>query len=93
MDLKQAHKHAVLVACKVWPMSEDEPVHHTHTASAQTLIAHALCHAGKFPSLSEDEPAYHGVNFSKACGPAAFTYFNIAVGLRDLGYVCVFVCV
>lgn len=40
---------------------------------------------GKYPSMSEDEPAYHGVNFSKATGPAAFTYFCIAVGLRDLG--------
>lgn len=40
---------------------------------------------GKFKSLCEDEPAYHGLNFAKACGNAAFTYFCIAVGLRDLG--------
>uniref|UniRef100_A0A7S1DJL5 O-acetylhomoserine aminocarboxypropyltransferase n=1 Tax=Hemiselmis andersenii TaxID=464988 RepID=A0A7S1DJL5_HEMAN len=40
---------------------------------------------GKYPSMADDEPAYHGLNFSKATGPAAFTYFCIAVGLRDLG--------
>eukprot|EP00285_Hemiselmis_virescens_P005968 CAMPEP_0173390410 /NCGR_PEP_ID=MMETSP1356-20130122/14771_1 /TAXON_ID=77927 ORGANISM="Hemiselmis virescens, Strain PCC157" /NCGR_SAMPLE_ID=MMETSP1356 /ASSEMBLY_ACC=CAM_ASM_000847 /LENGTH=444 /DNA_ID=CAMNT_0014347789 /DNA_START=19 /DNA_END=1353 /DNA_ORIENTATION=+ len=40
---------------------------------------------GKFPSMASDEPAYHGLNFAKATGAAAFTYFCIAVGLRDLG--------
>eukprot|EP00281_Chroomonas_sp_CCMP1168_P019846 CAMPEP_0206227754 /NCGR_PEP_ID=MMETSP0047_2-20121206/8796_1 /ASSEMBLY_ACC=CAM_ASM_000192 /TAXON_ID=195065 /ORGANISM="Chroomonas mesostigmatica_cf, Strain CCMP1168" /LENGTH=444 /DNA_ID=CAMNT_0053650935 /DNA_START=37 /DNA_END=1371 /DNA_ORIENTATION=+ len=40
---------------------------------------------GKFKSLAEPEPAYHGLNFSAATGAAAFSYFCIAVGLRDLG--------
>lgn len=39
----------------------------------------------KFPSLSAPEPAYHGLEFHKALGPMAFTFYGIAVGLRDLG--------
>ena len=39
----------------------------------------------KFPSLSAPEPAYHGLEFHKALGPMAFTFWGIAVGLRDLG--------
>ena len=41
--------------------------------------------SGKFPSLSEPEPAYHGIKFHEALGPMAFTFYGIAVGLRDLG--------
>ena len=41
--------------------------------------------SGKFPSLSEPEPAYHGIRFHEALGPMAFTFYGIAVGLRDLG--------
>jgi O-acetylhomoserine (thiol)-lyase len=41
--------------------------------------------SGKFPSLSEPEPAYHGLKFHEALGPMAFTFYGIAVGLRDLG--------
>tara|TARA_Y100000739_G_scaffold219610_1_gene218220 strand:- start:1525 stop:2829 length:1305 start_codon:yes stop_codon:yes gene_type:complete len=41
--------------------------------------------SGKFPSLSEPEPAYHGLKFSETFGPLAFTFFGIAVSLRDLG--------
>ncbi len=41
--------------------------------------------SGKFPSLSEPEPAYHGLKFHEALGPMAFTFYSIAVGLRDLG--------
>ena len=40
---------------------------------------------GKFPSLSEPEPAYHGLKFHETFGSLAFTFFGIAVGLRDLG--------
>ncbi len=40
---------------------------------------------GKFPSLSDPEPAYHGLKFHEALGPMAFTFWGIAVGLRDLG--------
>jgi len=41
--------------------------------------------SGKFPSLSEPEPAYHGLKFHEALGAMAFTFYSIAVGLRDLG--------
>ncbi|MDH3265012.1 MAG: PLP-dependent transferase, partial [Paracoccaceae bacterium] len=40
---------------------------------------------GKFPSLSEPEPAYHGLKFHETFGPLAFTFYGIAIGLRDLG--------
>ena len=39
----------------------------------------------KFPSLSQPEPAYHDLVFHKAFGPMAFTFHEIAIGLRDLG--------
>ena len=39
----------------------------------------------KFPSLSGPEPAYHGLKFHEALGPMAFTFWGIAIGLRDLG--------
>lgn len=39
----------------------------------------------KFPSLSQPEPAYHGMVFHKTVGKLAFTFFGIAIGLRDLG--------
>ena len=41
--------------------------------------------AGKFPSLTEPEPAYHGLRFHETFGPMAYTFFGIAIGLRDLG--------
>ena len=40
---------------------------------------------GKFPSLSEPEPAYHGLKFHETFGSLAYTFFGIAIGLRDLG--------
>jgi O-acetylhomoserine (thiol)-lyase len=40
---------------------------------------------GKFPSLSDPEPAYHGLKFHETFGPLAFTFYGIAIGLRDLG--------
>jgi len=39
----------------------------------------------KFPSLSGPEPAYHGLKFHEALGPMAYTFWGIAIGLRDLG--------
>jgi O-acetylhomoserine (thiol)-lyase len=39
----------------------------------------------KFPSLASPNPAYHGLNFAAALGPMAFTFYGIAIGLRDLG--------
>ncbi len=41
--------------------------------------------SGKFPSLSEPAAEYNGLKFHEALGPMAFTFFGIAVGLRDLG--------
>jgi O-acetylhomoserine (thiol)-lyase len=39
----------------------------------------------KFPSLSQPEPAYHGLIFHETFGALAYTFFGIAIGLRDLG--------
>ncbi|WP_127109238.1 O-acetylhomoserine aminocarboxypropyltransferase/cysteine synthase family protein [Pararhodobacter zhoushanensis] len=39
----------------------------------------------KFPSLSAPEPAYHGLKFHETFGSLAYTFFSIAIGLRDLG--------
>jgi O-acetylhomoserine (thiol)-lyase len=39
----------------------------------------------KFPSLSQPEPAYHGLVFHPTLGGMAFTFYGIAIGLRDLG--------
>jgi len=39
----------------------------------------------KFPSLSQPEPAYHGLKFHETFGSLAYTFFGIAIGLRDLG--------
>ena len=41
--------------------------------------------SGKFPSLSLPEPAYHGLKFHETFGALAYTFFGIAIGLRDLG--------
>ena len=41
--------------------------------------------SGKFPSLSEPAPEYNGIKFHEALGAMAFTFFGIAVSLRDLG--------
>jgi O-acetylhomoserine (thiol)-lyase len=40
---------------------------------------------GRFPALTEPEPAYHGLKFHEALGPMSYTFYSIAVGLRDLG--------
>ncbi len=40
---------------------------------------------GKFPSMSEPEPAYHGLKFHETFGPLSYTFYGIAIGLRDLG--------
>lgn len=40
---------------------------------------------GKYPALSEPEPGYHGLKFHETFGSLAFTFYGIAVGLRDLG--------
>ena len=41
--------------------------------------------SGKYPSLTEPEAAYHGLKFHETFGPMAYTFFGIAIGLRDLG--------
>jgi len=40
---------------------------------------------GKFPSLADPEPAYHGLKFHETFGSLAYTFYGIAIGLRDLG--------
>jgi len=42
-------------------------------------------YGNKFPALGQPEPSYHGLNFHEEFGPMALTFFNHAVGLRDLG--------
>ncbi|MDP6691113.1 MAG: O-acetylhomoserine aminocarboxypropyltransferase [Alphaproteobacteria bacterium] len=39
----------------------------------------------KFPSLTQPSEAYHGLTFSETFGDLAYTVYNRAVGLRDLG--------
>ncbi|MGF1660005.1 MAG: O-acetylhomoserine aminocarboxypropyltransferase [Rubrimonas sp.] len=41
--------------------------------------------SGKFPALSEPNASYHGLKFHETFGHLAFTFFGIAVTLRDLG--------
>ena len=39
----------------------------------------------KFPSLSKPAPEYHGLVFAETFGNMAYTIYNHAIGLRDLG--------
>lgn len=39
----------------------------------------------RFPSLTLEDPSYHGLKFHETFGNIAFTIFQHAVGLRDLG--------
>lgn len=39
----------------------------------------------KFAGLTEPEGGYHGLKFHETFGEMAYTFHNIAVGLRDLG--------
>ena len=41
--------------------------------------------SGKFSALSEPNPGYHGLKFHETFGHLAFTFFGIAVTLRDIG--------
>ncbi len=41
--------------------------------------------SGKFPALSEPNEGYHGLKFHETFGNLAFTFFGIAVTLRDIG--------
>ena len=41
--------------------------------------------SGKFDSLTKPNPSYHGINFTQACGPAAFVTKVRAILLRDTG--------
>ncbi len=41
--------------------------------------------SGKFPHLTDPNPAYHGDSFTDKFGPLAYTFYSIAVSLRDLG--------
>lgn len=39
----------------------------------------------KFPSLTKPAPEYHGLVFAETFGDMAYTIYNHAIGLRDLG--------
>ncbi len=41
--------------------------------------------SGKYPALTTPCEAYHGLNFHAALGNMAYTFFSIAITLRDLG--------
>ena len=41
--------------------------------------------SGRFPALTTPHASYHGLNFAETFGPMAFTFFGIAITLRDLG--------
>jgi O-acetylhomoserine (thiol)-lyase len=81
--------------CRPFEMGADLVVHSTtkYLSGNGTVTGGAVVDAGrfdwsaggKFPSLSEPEPAYHGLKFHETFGPMAFTFFGIAIGLRDLG--------
>ncbi|MEM9148583.1 MAG: O-acetylhomoserine aminocarboxypropyltransferase [Pseudomonadota bacterium] len=41
--------------------------------------------SGRFPALTEANDGYHGLKFFETFGNLAFTFFSIAVTLRDIG--------
>ncbi len=41
--------------------------------------------SGKYPALGEPSPSYHGLKFHETFGHLAFTFYGIAITLRDLG--------
>jgi O-acetylhomoserine (thiol)-lyase len=41
--------------------------------------------SGRYPALSQPNPSYHGLKFHETFGNLAFTFFGIAITLRDLG--------
>jgi len=81
--------------CRPFEMGADLIVHSTtkYLTGNGTVTGGAVVDAGRFdwsaggrfPSFSEPEPAYHGLKFHETFGPMAFTFFGIAIGLRDLG--------
>ncbi|HPG23598.1 MAG TPA: aminotransferase class I/II-fold pyridoxal phosphate-dependent enzyme, partial [Amaricoccus sp.] len=81
--------------CRPFEMGADLVVHSTtkYLSGNGTVTGGAVVDSGRFdwsaggkyPSLSEPEPAYHGLKFHETFGPMAFTFFGIAIGLRDLG--------
>lgn len=42
-------------------------------------------HGDRFPALTQPLPDYHGTVFAEKFGKLAYTFYNIAVGLRDVG--------
>src|SRR6056297_2592270 len=41
--------------------------------------------SGRYPAMTEPNASYHGLKFYETFGHLAYTFFNIAVTLRDLG--------
>ena len=81
--------------CRPFEMGADLVVHSTtkYLSGNGTVTGGAVVDSGRFdwsaggkyPSLSEPEPAYHGLKFHETFGALAYTFFGIAIGLRDLG--------
>ena len=81
--------------CRPIEMGATIVVHSTtkYLTGNGTVTGGAIVDSGKFdwskddrfPSLSQPEPAYHGLVFHPALGNMALTFYNTAIGLRDLG--------
>ncbi len=81
--------------CKPIEMGADIVVHSTtkYLTGNGTVVGGCVINSGtfdwsasgKFPSMTDPEPAYHGLKFHETFGPMAYTFFGIAIGLRDLG--------
>lgn len=41
--------------------------------------------SGKFPNMTEPEASYHGLKFHETFGNLAYTFYTIAITLRDIG--------
>ncbi|MEM1421577.1 MAG: O-acetylhomoserine aminocarboxypropyltransferase [Pseudomonadota bacterium] len=41
--------------------------------------------SGRFPNMTEPEASYHGLKFFETFGNLAFTFYSIAITLRDIG--------
>jgi len=41
--------------------------------------------SGRFPSMTEPQESYHGLKFFETFGSLAYTFFTIAITMRDIG--------
>lgn len=80
--------------CQPFQWGADVVTHSTtkYLCANGSSIGGAIVDSGKFewnpnryPNLAAAEPGYQGRNFVEEFGPMAYTMYNHAVGLRDLG--------